>query len=211
MSDTQRGLFLSLEGTEGAGKSSNLAWIKEVLDSHNKNVLLTREPGGTPLAEEIRELLLAPRKELVCENTELLLIFAARAQHFQSLILPTLEQGRWVVSDRFTDASFAYQGGGRNMSFDTIQQLETLVQGSLRPDLTILLDLPVELGMQRAAKRGALDRFEQEDLEFFARVREAYLSRAEQNPSRYAVVDASQSLTSVQEHIRDVLERLIFS
>ncbi|MBV1871236.1 MAG: dTMP kinase [Gammaproteobacteria bacterium] len=211
MSDTQRGLFLSLEGTEGAGKSSNLAWIKEVLDSHNKNVLLTREPGGTPLAEEIRELLLAPRKELVCENTELLLIFAARAQHFQSLILPTLEQGRWVVSDRFTDASFAYQGGGRNMSFDTIQQLETLVQGSLRPDLTILLDLPVELGMQRAAKRGALDRFEQEDLEFFARVREAYLSRAEQNPSRYAVVDASQSLASVQEHIRDVLERLILS
>ena len=211
MSDTQRGLFLSLEGTEGAGKSSNLAFIKDFLDARHKNVVLTREPGGTPFAEEIRELLLAPREEVVCENTELLLIFAARAQHFQNLILPTLEQGKWVVSDRFTDASFAYQGGGRRMSLQTIQQLEHLVQGDLRPDLVILLDLPVELGMQRAAKRGALDRFEQEDLEFFARVREAYLARAEQNPERYAVVDASQSLSSVQENIGDVLERLVFS
>ena len=211
MSEMQRGLFLSLEGTEGAGKSSNLAFIKDFLDAQNKNVVLTREPGGTPFAEEIRELLLAPREEVVCENTELLLIFAARAQHFQNLILPTLEQGQWVVSDRFTDASFAYQGGGRRMSLQTIQQLEHLVQGDLRPDLVILLDLPVELGMQRAAKRGALDRFEQEDLEFFARVREAYLARAEKNPERYAVVDASQALSSVQDNIRDVLERLVFS
>ena len=209
MSDTQRGLFLSLEGTEGAGKSSNLAFIKDFLDSKDKNVLVTREPGGTPFAEEIRELLLTPRDELVCENTELLLIFAARAQHLQKLILPTLEQGQWVVSDRFTDASFAYQGGGRKMSIDTIKQLEDLVQGALRPDLVILLDLPVELGMQRAAKRGALDRFEQEDLEFFSRVRQAYLARAEQNPHRYAVVDASQPLSSVQDDIRGVLENLV--
>lgn len=209
MSDTQRGLFLSLEGTEGAGKSSNLAFIKDFLDRKDKNVLVTREPGGTPFAEEIRELLLTPRDEVVCENTELLLIFAARAQHLQKLVVPTLEQGQWVVSDRFTDASFAYQGGGRKMSFDTIKQLENLVQGALRPDLVILLDLPVELGMQRAAKRGALDRFEQEDLEFFSRVRQAYLARAEQNPHRYAVVDASQPLSSVQDDIRGVLESLV--
>ena len=209
MSDTQRGLFLSLEGTEGAGKSSNLAFIKDFLVSKNKVVAMTREPGGTPFAEEIRELLLAPRDEEVCETAELLLIFAARAQHLQKLIIPTLNQGQWLVSDRFTDASFAYQGGGRKMSFDTIEQLENLVQGSLRPDLVILLDLPVELGMQRAAKRGSLDRFEQEDLDFFARVRQAYLTRAEKNPHRYVVVDASQALSRVQDDIRVVLERLI--
>ncbi|MBL4607408.1 MAG: dTMP kinase [Pseudomonadales bacterium] len=209
MSDKKSGVFISLEGTEGAGKSSNLAFIKEFLDDNGKDVLVTREPGGTPFAEEIRELLLSPRDEAVCENAELLLIFAARAQHLQSLIVPALKQGRWVVSDRFTDASFAYQGGGREMSFDTIHQLERLVQGSLRPDLVILLDLPVELGMERVAKRGTLDRFEQENLEFFSRVRQAYLARAEQNPPSYAVVDASKPLSSVQDSIRAALERLI--
>lgn len=209
MTHPQRGVFLSLEGTEGAGKSSNLAFIQDFLKQHHKDVLVTREPGGTPLAEEIRDLLLRPRDESVCENAELLLIFAARAQHFERLIVPRLNNGKWVVSDRFVDASFAYQGGGRRMSMDTIRQLENLVLRDMRPDLTILLDLPVDLGMKRAAKRGTLDRFEQEDLEFFQRVRQAYLDRAQESPARYAVVDASQPLACVQDNIKDILESLV--
>lgn len=202
----KRGLFITLEGGEGAGKSSNLSFIQTYLRKRQIDLVVTREPGGTPLAEEIRTLLLKPRDEKMCENTELLLIFAARAQHIQHVIKPSLHAGQWVLSDRFTDASFAYQGGGRQMSLDTLKTLETLVQGELRPDLVILLDVPVEVGMQRAQKRGVLDRFEQEDLAFFERVRASYLERARGNPETYAIIDASQSLAHVQNAIVAVLD-----
>ncbi len=202
----KRGLFITLEGSEGAGKSSNLSFVQTYLQSKQVDVVVTREPGGTPLAEEIRSLLLKPRDEKMAENTELLLIFAARAQHIQQVIRPGLEAGRWVLSDRFTDASFAYQGGGRQMNLDTIKTLETLVQGDLRPDLVILLDVPPDVGMRRAMRRGVLDRFEREDLCFFERVREGYLQRARANPDTYAIIDASQALAKVQEAIVNVLE-----
>lgn len=205
---SKRGLFITLEGGEGAGKSSNLSFIQTYLSNKQIELVVTREPGGTPLAEEIRALLLQPRDEKMCENTELLLIFAARAQHIQRVIKPSLQVGQWVLSDRFTDASFAYQGGGRQMNLDTLNILETLVQGELRPDLVILLDVPVEVGMQRAKKRGLLDRFEQEDLAFFERVRASYLQRAKANPDTYAIIDASQSLAHVQEEIVAVLDSL---
>jgi len=206
MGAEKRGVFITLEGTEGAGKSSNLSFINDFLRSRNIDLIVTREPGGTPLAEEIRSLLLTPRSERICANTELLLIFAARAQHLQHLIEPSLRSGQWVLSDRFTDASFAYQGGGRQMSMDTISQLERMVQGDLRPDLVILLDVPVEIGMRRVLKRGALDRFEQENIAFFERVRESYLQRAKAMPDSYAVIDAKQSLAKVQQDIVSILE-----
>lgn len=206
MGAEKRGVFITLEGTEGAGKSSNLSFINDFLRSRNIDLIVTREPGGTPIAEEIRSLLLIPRSEKICENTELLLIFAARAQHLQQLIEPSLRSGQWVLSDRFTDASFAYQGGGRQMNMDTISQLERMVQGDLRPDLVILLDVPVEIGMRRVLKRGALDRFEQENIAFFERVRESYLQRAKAMPDSYAVIDAKQSLAKVQQDIVSILE-----
>lgn len=206
MGAEKRGVFITLEGTEGAGKSSNLSFINDFLRSRNIDLIVTREPGGTPLAEEIRSLLLTPRSERICANTELLLIFAARAQHLQHLIEPSLRSGQWVLSDRFTDASFAYQGGGRQMNMDTISQLERMVQGDLRPDLVILLDVPVEIGMRRVLKRGALDRFEQENIAFFERVRESYLKRAKVMPDSYAVIDAKQSLAKVQQDIVSILE-----
>jgi dTMP kinase len=206
MGAEKRGVFITLEGTEGAGKSSNLSFINDFLRSRNIDLIVTREPGGTPIAEEIRSLLLTPRSEKICENTELLLIFAARAQHLQYLIEPRLRSGQWVLSDRFTDASFAYQGGGRQMNMDTISQLERIVQGDLRPDLVILLDVPVEIGMRRVLKRGALDRFEQENIAFFERVRESYLQRAKAMPDSYAVIDAKQSLAKVQQDIVSILE-----
>lgn len=206
MGAEKRGVFITLEGTEGAGKSSNLSFINDFLRSRNIDLIVTREPGGTPIAEEIRSLLLTPRSEKICENTELLLIFAARAQHLQYLIEPRLRSGQWVLSDRFTDASFAYQGGGRQMNMDTISQLERMVQGDLRPDLVILLDVPVEIGMRRVLKRGALDRFEQENIAFFERVRESYLQRAKAMPDSYAVIDAKQSLAKVQQDIVSILE-----
>ncbi len=206
MGAEKRGVFITLEGTEGAGKSSNLSFINDFLRSRNIDLIVTREPGGTPIAEEIRSLLLIPRSEKICENTELLLIFAARAQHLQHLIEPSLRSGQWVLSDRFTDASFAYQGGGRQMNMDTISQLERMVQGDLRPDLVILLDVPVEIGMRRVLKRGALDRFEQENIAFFERVRESYLQRAKAMPDSYAVIDAKQSLAKVQQDIVSILE-----
>ena len=209
MSKRKEGVFITLEGTEGAGKSTSLSFVQEYLTAEKIPLTVTREPGGTPFAEELRQLLLSPRDENVCEDAELLLMFAARAQHIQELIRPALERGQWVLSDRFTDASFAYQGGGRGMNLDTISQLENLVQGELRPDLVILLDLPVEIGMQRVSKRGALDRFEQEDLTFFERVREAYLYRAKVNPERYVVVNAAQSISTVQNDIAAALSKLL--
>lgn len=204
-----RGRFLTVEGTEGAGKSSNIDFIRRSLEGRGIEVVLTREPGGTPLAEEIRHLLLTPRDESVCDDAELLLVFAARAQHLAQLIKPALARGAWVLCDRFTDATFAYQGGGRGIDPARIAVLEELVQGSLRPDCTFLLDLPVELGLSRARARSAPDRFEQEKQAFFERIRDCYLERAAREPQRFAVIDASVPLDEVQRQIAVQLERLL--
>lgn len=203
-----RGKFLTIEGTEGVGKSTNLAFVRDWLQAKGIEVIVTREPGGTPLAEEIRALLLAKREESVDETAELLLVFAARAQHIAQVIKPALARGAWVLSDRFTDATFAYQGGGRGLSKEVIGQLEVLVQGELRPDLTLILDIDVELGLNRARQRGELDRFESETLSFFERVRSAYKARAALSPNRYALVDAGQELVAVQADIHRVLSNL---
>ena len=203
------GKFISLEGGEGVGKSTNLQFIQQYLQSQGTEVCLTREPGGTPLAERIRGLLLDHGEEAVTPQAELLLVFAARAQHLQHFILPRLQQGQWVLCDRFTDATYAYQGGGRQMDSNCIAWLENTVQGDLRPDITLLLDAPVEIGMQRAQKRGELDRFESERQDFFERVRNSYLQQAQANPHRYRVVDASQPLHAVQEQITQILDALL--
>lgn len=203
------GKFLTIEGTEGVGKSTNLAFVRDWLVAKGIEVVVTREPGGTPMAEEIRGLLLSKREESVDETAELLLVFAARAQHLAQLIKPALERGAWVLSDRFTDATYAYQGGGRGLSKEVITQLEVLVQGKLRPDLTLILDIDVELGLNRARQRGELDRFESETLGFFERVRAAYKARALAAPNRYAVVDAGQELAKVQSDIEQVLHLLL--
>lgn len=202
-----RGKFITLEGGEGVGKSTNLAAIADWLKQRGVDYLVTREPGGTPLAEEIRQLLLVPRQESVAEQAELLLMFAARAQHIATVIEPALAAGRWVLCDRFTDATHAYQGGGRGMPRELIDQLQVLVHGALQPDLTLLLDLPVEQGMARAGARGALDRFESEQLDFFKRVRDTYLALAAAQPERFAVVDASRSLAAVGSDIAARLEQ----
>jgi dTMP kinase len=203
------GLFITLEGPEGAGKSTNREYLAERLREQGIDVLLTREPGGTPLAERIRELLLDPSDEPMAADTELLLVFAARAQHLQQVIRPALARGCVVLCDRFTDATYAYQGGGRGLSVERIAQLEQFVQGELRPDLTLIFDLPVEIGLARAAARGRLDRFEQEGRGFFEAVREAYLQRAAQAPQRYRVLDAGQSLAQVQADIDTLLPTLL--
>lgn len=203
------GLFITLEGPEGAGKSTNREYLAERLREQGIDVLLTREPGGTPLAERIRELLLDPSDEPMAADTELLLVFAARAQHLQQVIRPALAKGSVVLCDRFTDATYAYQGGGRGLSIERIAQLEQFVQGELRPDLTLIFDLPVEVGLARAAARGRLDRFEQEGRVFFEAVRQAYLQRAEQAPQRYRVLDAGQTLAQVQADIDALLPSLL--
>ena len=208
MSST-RGLFITIEGGEGVGKSTNIDFIAQRLKQQGTPFILTREPGGTPLAEDIRQLLLTPRDESVAENTELLLMFAARAQHIATVIEPALARGEWVVCDRFTDATFAYQGGGRGIPMTKIADLEQWVQGDLRPDFTVLLDASVDIGMSRASKRGALDRFEQEQKDFFEKVRAAYLAMAEQHSNRYRVVDASLSLEQVQESLLTVIDEMI--
>lgn len=203
------GLFITLEGPEGAGKSTNREYLAAKLRAEGIDVLLTREPGGTPLAERIRELLLAPSDEAMHADTELLLVFAARAQHLEQVIRPALARGAVVLCDRFTDATYAYQGGGRGLSHDRIATLETFVQGDLRPDLTLVFDLPVEVGLARAAARGRLDRFEQEGRTFFDAVRSTYLSRAKADPARYRLVDAAQSLDQVQQVLDAMLPQLL--
>lgn len=203
------GLFITVEGVEGAGKSTQLALILEHLKAAGIEVISTREPGGTPFAESVRELLLANREEKVDQITEMLLMFAARSQHLSGLIKPALAEGKWVVCDRFTDATYAYQGGGRNLGFDLVAQLEQLVQADFRPDRTFYLDLPVEQGMQRVVARGEKDRFEREQIEFFERVRSAYLQLVEANPDRYIVIDASQSLEAVQSDLASALDGLV--
>lgn len=205
------GKFITLEGIEGAGKSTALKLIRDFLIATQKDIVLTHEPGGTPLADEIRQLLLTPnRTEKVSSMTELLLMFAARAQHVAQCILPALKAGQWVISDRYIDATYAYQGGGRGLDFKDITQLDRLVVNELYPDLTLLLDLPVELGMQRAQSRGnQKDRIEQERVDFFVRVREQYLERAAQDPTRIKLIDASLSLREVQLQIETILREFL--
>ena len=204
-----RGKFITLEGGEGVGKTTNLAFIKGYLQQHNVPVVVTREPGGTVLADKIRHLLLDNDSETISESAELLLIFAARAQHIKHVIEPALAQGAWVLCDRFTDATYAYQGGGRNMRISTIEWLENLVQGSLRPDLTLLLDAPVEIGLERAQKRAAFDRFESEKISFFEQVRRAYLLQLELHPERIKLIKANQPLVDVQSALINVIHPLL--
>jgi len=202
------GRFITVEGGEGVGKTTNLEFIESRLKARGIDVVRTREPGGTPLAESIREMLLAPREESVCELTELLLVFAARAQHIEQVIKPALARGQWVLSDRFTDATYAYQGAGRGMDMASIATLERLVQGELKPDLTLLLDVPVEIGIARARARSVPDRFESEQLQFFEAVRSQYLQRARHEPDRFAVIDATPELVVVQQQLAEVLDQL---
>ena len=201
-----KGKFITVEGGEGAGKSTNLDFIHQYLLQAGKKVVMTREPGGTPVGEKIRELLLDKQQTSISDNAELLLMFAARAQHLEQVILPALQAGSWVLCDRFTDATYAYQGGGRGIDYARIATIENWVQGEIRPDLTVLLDLPIEEGLKRAGDRSEPDRFEQEKHDFFHRVRQAYLDLAKTNPERYRIVDASTSLVDVQKQISHILE-----
>lgn len=206
-----RGKFITLEGVEGVGKSTNLATIEKVLQSLSIDYIKSREPGGSSIAERIRALLLDPEAEPMSELAELLLVFAARAEHLEKVIRPSLENGVWVLCDRFTDATFAYQGGGRGLSTAIIDQLQALVQGELRPDLTVILDLDPAIGLERARERGALDRFEKEEQLFFNRVREAYLAIAEAEPKRCMVIDASKPLEQVGHDLVAALNERIES
>ncbi|HYQ92091.1 MAG TPA: dTMP kinase [Candidatus Competibacteraceae bacterium] len=203
------GKFVTVEGIEGAGKTTQLAFIRDYLETAGKRVLLTREPGGTALGEEIRALLLQQRQEGMSADAELLLLFAARAEHLHQIIRPALESGIWVLCDRFTEASYAYQGGGRGVAWERIAVLENWVQGDLRPDLTLLFDLPAEQGLARAGRRGLLDRFEREELEFFQRVRKAYLEQAACHPNRYRIVDASLSVATVRTEVEAIVQALL--
>ncbi|WP_319381426.1 dTMP kinase [Thiomicrorhabdus sp.] len=205
-----KGQFITLEGTEGGGKSTNLRYIHTWLQERGIEVVTTREPGGTEIGEAIRGILLNPAYTSMQPETELLLMFAARSQHLQEKILPALEQGKWVISDRFTDASYAYQGAARGMDYRRIEQIENWVQQAIQPNMTFVFDLPIEVGMARVASRGgAIDRFEEEDRLFFEKVRQAYLHRAEQAPERYHVLDASQPLDRVQNLIERQLGQLL--
>ena len=205
---TARGLFITVEGGEGVGKSTNMTYLEEHLKAQGIELVVTREPGGTVLGEGIRGLLLQPGEGEMAPAAELLLIFAARAQHIREVIEPALAAGRWVLCDRFTDATYAYQGGGRKLPMAMVRELETLVQGELRPDYTLLLDAPVEIGMSRAAGRGELDRFEQEQLDFFERVRATYLQLARESSGRYHVIDASRPLADVEQQLQQVCDEL---
>jgi dTMP kinase len=200
--------FITLEGLEGAGKSSRAVELKAFLEALGKRVLLTREPGGTPLGERLRDVLLAPADTPMAPLTELLLMFAARSEHLTRVILPALEAGQWVVCDRYVDASYAYQGGGRRLGTAPVAALEALLPDRARPDLTLLLDLPVEIGLARASRRGAADRFEREALDFHQRVRDAYLDRARQAPQRYCVIDASRPSDEVQAAVEQAVRSL---
>ena len=203
------GRFITVEGTEGAGKTSNIAFLQAALEAAGKTVLLTREPGGTPLGEAVRDLLLSHRGDGMAVDTELLLMFAARAEHIAHRIRPALMQGHWVLCDRFTDATYAYQGGGRGVDIDRIAALEHWVQGNLRPDLTILLDVPVEVGLARAGGRSAPDRFEREKRAFHEAVHAAYRAIAAREPTRVRVVDAAQPLTRVQADLQRVIDTFL--
>lgn len=204
-----RGLFITVEGGEGVGKSTNIAFIAEQIRQSGRDLVMTREPGGTVIAESIRRLFLEHNDEPMAELTELLLVFAARAQHLDRVIKPALAAGKWVLCDRFTDATYAYQGGGRGLDQTTIAALENLVQRELRPDITFLLDAPVEIGAARVAGRGASDRLESEQQIFFQRVRDCYLQRAKDESQRFRIVDAAQPLAQVQTQLQIALKPLL--
>lgn len=201
-----RGRFITIEGGEGGGKTTNIAHLCQRLHAAGIDYIETREPGGTPLSESIRDLLLDHKQQQMTEDTELLLMFAARSQHISQVIKPALEQGQWVICDRFTDASYAYQGGGRGIDVTRIAALESWVQGDFRPDLTLLLDLPVEMGLKRAGERSEPDRFEREKLDFFERVRACYLQMAEAHPQRYRIINAAEPLEAVKAQLDRVLD-----
>lgn len=205
------GKFITVEGQDGAGKSTNIEVIKQLIEGQGHALVCTREPGGTQLGEQLRDLILSADEQQMCDSAELLLMFAARAQHLAELIIPALEAQQWVLCDRFTDATYAYQGGGRGLDVTAIKILQELVQNSLQPDLTILLDVPVALGEQRAGERSAADRFEQQQQDFKQRVRNTYLQRAAAEPERIKLVDASGSIAEVSKAVttvvNDFLER----
>jgi dTMP kinase len=201
-----RGKFITLEGVDGAGKSTHLAWVAERLREAGREVVVTREPGGTPLGERLRELLLSEPMHL---ETETLLMFAARREHLARVIVPALEAGRWVVSDRFTDATFAYQGGGRGLAVDRISVLEGWVHGALQPDLTLYFDLSVDIAQKRlAASQATPDRFERENVAFFERVRAAYLARAAAEPRRIVTIDASRGIDEVKSMLEETISSI---
>lgn len=200
-----KGKFITLEGIDGAGKSTHLAWLADSLRHKGHEVVVTREPGGTPLGETLRGLLLSQPMHL---ETEALLMFASRREHLAQVILPALAQGKWVISDRFTDASFAYQGGGRGIDETRLRILEEWVQQGLQPDLTLLFDVPLEVARQRLAANMELDRFEQEQQDFFLRVRDAYLRRAEQFPGRIRIIDSARTLPEIRVELENLVAAL---
>lgn len=197
--------FITFEGVDGAGKSTHLHWFAEALRERGADVIVTREPGGTPLGEQLREMLLSQPMSI---GTEALLMFAARLEHVEQVIKPALAAGKWVISDRFSDASFAYQGGGRGMDWEKLRQLEQWVHADLQPDLTLFFDVPVEVARLRLANNVSLDRFEQEQDAFFERVRAGYHRRVAENPERYAVIDAAQTLDAVQQQLVAIIESI---
>ncbi len=198
---SEMGKFITLEGIEGVGKTTNRAYIRQLLEQAGKTCIETREPGGTPIGEALRELLLEHKHEGMSADAELLMMFAARAEHLDKVILPALRAGKVVLCDRFTEATYAYQGGGRGLNQKKISELENWVQGDLRPDLTVILDAPVALGRQRAGQRSRPDRIEKEQNDFFERVRQTYLELARHYPERIAVIDASVAIDKVQDQI----------
>jgi dTMP kinase len=203
------GRFITIEGVEGGGKTTNINFIAKLLKEKGKQIVLTREPGGTEVSEAIRDILLSKELPAMHQDTELLLMFAARAEHLQKKILPALAQGKWVLCDRFTDASYAYQGGGRGIAIERIATLERWVQGDFRPDHTFLFDLDAETGLSRAKNRGETDRFEQEELGFFNRIRAKYLEMATQDSDRYHIINAQHNLAQVQKQVADTLTSIL--
>ncbi len=202
----KKGLFITLEGIEGAGKSTAVDFIEDFLTKEGHDVIKTREPGGTVIGEQIREILLKNENYTLTYDTELLLVFSARAQHIQEVILPALSSGKIILCDRFTDASYAYQGGGRGIDASRINLLEKWVQEDLRPNLTLLFDLDVSIGMQRTKKRSDADRFEREEINFFEKIRNTYLERAKNEPQRFRIINSASSLESVKEQIITILK-----
>lgn len=197
--------FITFEGVDGAGKSTHLEWFANALRQRGIDLLVTREPGGTPLGEQLREILL---NQPMHAETEAMLMFAARREHVEQVIRPALQRGTWVISDRFSDASFAYQGGGRGVPLNKLEQLEQWVHGDLQPDLTLLFDIPIEVARERLANNVSLDRFEQERGEFFERVRQAYLARAAKTPQRFAVIRAEKAIIEVRQELSKIVASL---
>ena len=203
-----RGKFITIDGLEGAGKSTQIDFIKKYLSARNRDVFLTREPGGTDLGERLRVLLLDKKIDAMNPDTELLLMFAARNEHVKKVIVPKLEKGVWVISDRFTDASYAYQGGGRGIPLERIGELEQWTLQDFVPDMTFLLDLDVELGLSRVEQRGEKDRFEEEHKDFFNKVREIFSNRASKYPERIKLIDASKNIDETSSQIKKILDLL---